>query len=197
MSNQVIGIDFDDVVIDFNSALCRFHNEQYGTTLTRDDIFRYELEHVWDCTLEEAKERIHQFVHSDAHAHTEPVPGAIDALRRLAADYPLHIITSRPDIHVSPTRQWLASRLPDFVDCVHFTNHLDDTRRRPKSDVCRELGVTVFIEDALHHAQDVASVADEVFLIDAPWNQTQDALPGNIRRVAGWQDIVSQLSYTS
>lgn len=62
-------------------------------------------------------------------------------------------------------------------------------RKRLKSEVCKEIGASVLIDDALKHAEEVASHGIPVLLPDKPWNR--DYTPPGVVRVQSWNDIVS------
>ena len=62
---------------------------------------------------------------------------------------------------------------------------------RLKSDVCKELGVEVMIEDSLSQAKEIAPCVRKIFLLDCPWNQGD--LPMNVARVYSWDEIVEGL----
>ncbi len=76
----VIGLDFDDVLMEFNGALCLFHNAQYGTSLTRADITSHHLKETWGCTQEEVIRRVNEFYRSLEHDLASPVVGAVEVL---------------------------------------------------------------------------------------------------------------------
>ena len=40
---HTLGFDLDDVVVDFNEGLRRYHNRVYSSIYTVDDIFCFEL----------------------------------------------------------------------------------------------------------------------------------------------------------
>ncbi|MEX1026697.1 MAG: hypothetical protein WD049_01630 [Candidatus Paceibacterota bacterium] len=193
MSKPVLGLDFDDVIFSFNASVCEFHNVHYGTSITRDDIMEYGLEHTWKCSAEEMYEQIARFCEDPLHHTTPPIDGAIDAVLELHQTYDIYLVTARPRQFRDPTRKWITRHLPQLVERVFFTCETPGGASRPKSDVCKELGVSVFVDDALHHAEDLAPAVEKVFLFDAPWNQKSENLPANVARVYSWGEITSQL----
>lgn len=189
MSEYIIGIDFDDVLFDFNTAMLRYHNDTYGTDVQWDDIYTYYLEYVYGCELEEIKQRIHDYVRSEQHQRTPPVEGAIDSVAKLAQQYDVHVITSRPPRLEAQTTRWLSENIPELAGRVHFTSDFEPEARTPKSEVCSELGIDMFVDDAPHYIDDIAPVVDQVFLFDRPWNRAKTDLPANARRVHSWDEI--------
>jgi len=83
MPRKLIGIDLDDVLLDFNTALCEWHNLKYGTSYTRADIFSFDLKDVWKCPQEETNKRIVEFYNSEFHPKALPVPGTVEAIKKL------------------------------------------------------------------------------------------------------------------
>ncbi|MEX0930190.1 MAG: hypothetical protein WDZ79_00785 [Candidatus Paceibacterota bacterium] len=193
MSKPVLGLDFDDVIFAHNDALFAFQNERDGTSFTRDDIMHYGLEKTWGCSREEAHTRVMRFFHSPDHFKTQPLPGSIEAVELLERSYDIHLITARSAEFLSQTQEWLQHYLPILADRLYFTREVHGGESRPKSDVCKELGVSVFVDDALHHAEDLAPAVERVFLLDTPWNQTEEALPANVKRVYSWEEITREL----
>jgi uncharacterized HAD superfamily protein len=188
----IIGVDLDDVVIDFSNALHAYHNERYGTSVKKGDMTSYGFENVWNCTEEEASKKVFEFYSTNDHDTALPVPGASEALALLKEAHELHIISSRADQIADLTFRWIDKNFPNHFKSVNLTNQYFGTpeKVRSKADVCRELHVDVMIEDSLSQAKEIALVVSKVFLLDCPWNQGE--LPKNVMRVYSWADIIAQ-----
>ena len=188
---RLIGVDLDDVLMDFNAGLCAFHNAYYGTSLVKDDITSYHLEETWGCSRKEAISRVVQFYHSSEHEATPSVDGAIEVVRELQDNLvDFVIITSRPESVREQTHLWLAGHFPTLVKKIYFTSHFYHQETMvTKADVCRDLGVEVFIDDAPFHIEDVAVVVKRAILFDAPWNQNHCLTLPNMYRVHSWSEI--------
>ncbi|KAJ1547406.1 hypothetical protein HK405_005952, partial [Cladochytrium tenue] len=103
------------------------------------------------------------------------------------------------------TLSFLSSTYPGLIDGVHFANHFltpEEAARlksRPKSAVCRELGASVLIDDALHHAEECAEKGMRVLLFDLDgtymWGKLPAGatLPPGVTRVRNWAEAVAQL----
>ena len=65
--------------------------------------------------------------------------------------------------------------------------------KKSKAQVCKSLGVDVFIEDALEHALPLANNGIPVLLFDRPWNRGQE--PANTTRVFSWSGILRSLAF--
>ena len=89
------------------------------------------------------------------------------------------------------TSRWLNVHYPNcFEDIILTNSHVDASKT--KSDVCRALNLSVFIDDQSVFAEDCAKVCEEVFLMDKPWNQGVIRAK-NIYRVASWKEIGEKL----
>ncbi len=191
---KVIGVDFDDVLFKCNDALAVFHNTTYGTSYSKSDVHEFDLSSVWNCTPEETRRRIYEFVSSDFHHQAEAVFGAYDALKTLGEGNDIVIVTGRHESAKDATLEWLSKNFLGLYREIHFVGHddPDESKRRLKSEVVKELGISLFIDDASHFAADVASAGIPVLLFDTPWNQG-DIAPG-VTRVFSWEEILTLIT---
>ncbi len=191
-NKKVIAVDFDDVLMEFNAGFLDFHNRVHGTTLTFDQLINYDnWEVVYGCDKETMTARAKNFYVSREHQLVEPVAGAVNAIEKLSRSHSLQIVTSRPTSVREHTLEWLDRHFPGLFHDFHFTNiYAADvgTKPRSKSEVCREIGAAVLIDDALRHATEVADHAIPVLLPDRPWNR--EHTPVGVTRVHSWPDIV-------
>jgi uncharacterized HAD superfamily protein len=187
-----IGLDLDDVLLDFNAGLCEFYNANYGTSYKREDFTEFALEKIWNVSTEEVKQRIGEYYADDSHWNTTPMPGAVSAVQKLRSlNHKLVIVTAKPDTLREKTHEWLLKHFGEVFQSVHFVGHLhlnNDGKKKTKREVCDELGVHVFVEDSMDNAINIVSADRPVFLIDSPWNK--GPLPENVKRVKGWEEII-------
>ena len=190
---KIIGIDLDDILLNFNDAFVKFHNEKYGTSHTRKNVTDFHLENVWDISREEMLKRLDAFYTSDHHKNAQPIEGAIEAINKLAKENELHVITASPEDMKKEIIAWLGTHFQGKFKNVHFVNKsIFGTSMKNKSEVCKELGIEVFVDDALHNAEDIAQLGVPVFLLDTPWNQGEVKPP--IARVHSWDEIMQRLA---
>lgn len=189
-----IGIDLDDVLLDFNRTLLKFHNANYGTAYVREEITNFHIDELWKCTFEEAVARIATFYETDLHWSAMPVAGAVSAIEKLREKHTLIIVTAKPDTLRERTHEWLDRHFPGSFKEVHFTGHFHgnaDAIKRTKREVCDGIGVQLFIDDSFSNATDIVSADRPVLLLDSPWNQGD--LPTNVTRVMDWEDILQNI----
>lgn len=150
------------------------------------------MELVWKCDAETIIGRVKAFYESTDHAAMVPFAEACMATKQLSRSHDLMIVTSRPDSTQPHVHAIVKKHFPRTFERIHFTNGYaaaKDARIRKKSEVCKEIGAAVLIDDALIHAQEVAAAGIPVLLPDRPWNR--DHTPKGVTRVHGWDEIVS------
>lgn len=190
---RIIGIDFDDVLADFNASLSEYHNNIHGTSYKRSDIVSYGLKDLWRCSHEEAVRRVNEFYHSRYHENLAPVKGAVQAVDRLKRENALVIITSRPESMREKTLEWIHKHFPRTFKEIHFLGHYHgaEARKETKGEMCRKIGVKIFIDDSLEHAISISKEGVRVLLFNAPWNKNKKLR--NVVRVFGWSDVLNKL----
>ncbi len=190
---MIIGVDLDDVLLDFFGTFCDFINEKNGTKYDRNSLTDFYLEKSWGWTKEAASQAITDFYASAKHVGAAPVKGAVEAVSTLSKGNTLHIITSKPDSLREITEKWVYKNYPGMFAGIHFMNQYHSKgEKRLKADVCKELGATILIEDSLEQAQSADAKGIRVLMLDAPWNQKD--VRTSITRVKSWNEIVTLLS---
>ncbi len=183
------GFDLDDVILNFMESFREFHNENYGTEHAFEEYTDFYLENILGCSKEEIVKRVDIFYNSHEHKNAEPIHGAIEVLKKLSEKYELIIITAKPEELREQTIFWLNTHLPNIFSDIVFTNHFQgEGLKRNKGDVCLELGIEAFVDDAIHNAESVASVGIPVLLLDTPWNKKFKETE-LIKRVQNWEEI--------
>lgn len=187
-----IGVDLDDVLLGLNEALCAFHNREYGTSYKPEEVTEFLIHGLWDCSPEEAIERVFLFYQSPEHLNAKPVRGSVEAISKLKEKHSLHLVTAKPESVRQITTDWLDKYFPKMFDGIHFTNQFHGNDKKLKSEVCQELRIELFIDDALHNAEDITSVGVPVLLLDQPWNRKP--IDNNlVTRVKSWEEILKKL----
>ena len=188
-----IGIDFDDVVLNFSDGLREYHNTHYGMNITRDEHYTFLLEELWSCSIEEVVLRVQEFMRSPEYLLLQPVRGALTALGVLKDRHDLEIVTARSHDVCDITLEWIHKHCRGVFAEVHFLGHYSQgvSNVRSKGDVCNERGIEIFIDDAIHNAESVVAKGIPVLLFDAPWNQ--GLLPSLVTRVYGWNEILEHI----
>lgn len=196
-----IAVDVDEVLGRFVHSLNAFCLEKYGQHYRVEDYFVYDFAQVWKCSKDESNHRVHEFFTS-AHFRDgiEVIPGSFDSLDRMkrvhSDDLALHVVTSRQHVIQEQTLEWLDRHFPGIFDQVFFGNHfaLEGTSKK-KSEICKEIGASVLIDDNPWYAMECAEAGIQVLLYDwksqYPWSKTDQDGPHheNITRVSDWEHV--------
>ncbi len=187
-----IGVDMDSVLAEIMQPMVEFHNARYHTDLTFHDHTDYNLSKVWKCDPTDVLFRIFEYYESPYFDKVQPIEGAVEGIGRLSVSHDLYLITSRPHRIEHKTNAWLKKHFPDKFKKVLHTNQVSHSHevRKTKSQVCKEEGISLMIDDAPDYAIDCAQAGIQVFLFPALWNKS---VPEHkfIRPVAGWSEIVT------
>jgi len=190
---EKIGLDLDDVLTDTMPLFLQWHNETYKTQYDFKNMTTYHIEDLEGCTWHEANKRHELFRHSENFCRIIPSPGAIEAVRLIAAEYTPHVITARNSNIREPTQKWLDTYFHGLIQDVHFTNaySTDSTRTLAlsKAAVCTEFGIKTHIEDAPEHALKCRDAGIRVILRTRPWNVRETGFD----RFERWEDLPGML----
>jgi uncharacterized HAD superfamily protein len=189
MARKRIGVDFDDVLASTGEAVIDWHNKKYGTDHALEDLKNFGFEHMWNCSVDVAVERVHEFYPTTPE--TPPIPGAISGIKALAEKHELVLITGRSDIAVDVTHAWLEKHLPGIFETTYFTNQFHGEKKMSKAEFCRAHNIDILIDDFMGTAENVSKEGIPVLLYDRPWNQGE--IPEKVTRVHSWEEILKQI----
>lgn len=192
-----VAVDVDEVLGSFLSTLNLFCEESYSIRHELHEFYVYDFMKIWKCSQEEANHRVHEFFASAHFNDGIPIiPGSGETLRRLAHYTDLVVVTSRQHVIRAPTLEWLHSHFPGVFSDVHFGNHFAlQGEAKPKSQMCRELGAEILIDDNPRYAMECADQGIQVLLFDwllqYPWSKTAGGGPHHplITRVRDWREV--------
>jgi 5'(3')-deoxyribonucleotidase len=162
-----LGIDFDDVLFPCMEefvSFCAKHGLAKGSLQNLDDIV---FTKVFNCGEARGQELFDLFVKSQEWIEAHHVPPSEDCVKKLKeiklAGYRLVIISARDHQHRELTKHFVDSFLPDLFDEIVLCNyhgHVDpnriqETKRRAKSEVCRELNCFALLDDNPKYLREV------------------------------------------
>lgn len=194
MAKVKIGVDIDQVIFNVIEPFLSFYNERFGTQLTIDDVYDYNLAKVLDFSSDELQELFDIF--NEGNLLTlPPVDGALEGVKNLAKEHEIIAVTSRPLKTMAKTVESLSLTFPNCFSGIHFTGQsfdLINRHGRTKGSLCRELGLNHMIEDSLEHAKEIRETSPEthVWLFgNYKWNRIEDKLDG-ITSAGTWKEVV-------
>jgi len=188
-----IGVDIDEVLAEHLDAVIEFYKNEKGIFIPKEDFHTYYWPDIWGISLDEAITIDHEFKKTGAFDNLSVVDGSIDAIKKLCLDHELNVITARPFIFKEKTFNWLNLNFGDvFNDIFHSSDfHVGNGENKRKSDICRELGIGLLLEDSAENSLDCAERDIVVLLLDKPWNQGFEH--EKIYRCFNWNDILDKI----
>lgn len=189
---KTIAIDIDEVLLPHFQDLINYYNRLYGTSLTLADNHPKETTNWGTDNIKEAVERVQKFFDTDEFKNSQPFNDAKDAVRKLAQNYRLIVVTSRDTIIEETTRNWLDQHFAELFEEVHFTSMYSlDGAQRSKGEVSKAAKVDWLIDDSYDHIAEAASHGIKGLLFgDYPWNQQAELVDGAIR-VKDWDAVLA------
>ncbi|OGL34270.1 hypothetical protein A3F64_00560 [Candidatus Saccharibacteria bacterium RIFCSPHIGHO2_12_FULL_42_8] len=191
-SKETIATDIDEVLFPLVAEFVKWHNREYGTTLTSDDFTSYEFEQVLQESIPEVVHRIRLFLDQEhGHLHVEPIFEAQEALETLSEDYDIIAVTARhPEFKLS-TYAYLQHHFGEIIEELNLLGHKETIDIiQSKAEVCQKLGVSALIDDSLEHVLGcVGSGVQGVLFGQYPWNQQED-LPESVIVCPTWKDVL-------
>lgn len=198
MNKLVIAIDCDDVLLPSVPAIVAHYNATYGTEATNDDFYN-EDPAIWGVGDSEQKYgRIREYLRSKEFAEAaRPFTEAIHAVRTLARNHELHLVTGRSQTVDMATDAMLDAYFKDlFVSVEHVgpVQLADGTyTKRTKGEVCNAIGADALIDDNLHHARNVldAGINHVILFGDYGWNKGEDI--EGVVRCRNWGEVMKRI----
>jgi uncharacterized HAD superfamily protein len=190
---SVICIDIDEVLAAYIVDLLLWHNAKYGTSLRYADVWNYSLSKIWDCDHAEERKRVNEFESDERMIAIKTIPGAVSGIKELAKQHTLIAVTSRQNAMRQVTRQWLQLHFGDSFSDVLFTdNDSFHTARFSKSQLCKDAGAALFVDDLHWHCQDCAEKGiPTVIFGHYPYNK--ENVHSSIKRVADWPELMAYI----
>ncbi len=182
-----LAFDIDGVVADTMGLFLDILRDVYGINhASYEDITQYRLEACLDiepAIIRAATERI---IQGDYPCRLDPLPGAVEVLKRLDDFGPIRLITARP--HPGPIPAWIAQLLPPEryrVDIIS-TGAFD-----AKPAVLKEAGIDVFVEDRLETCFLLQKHDIDPVVFVHPWNRE----PHPFLEVNGWDQLEELIAW--
>lgn len=196
MKRKLIAVDLDDVLSQSNETMRLHVNETYGTNHTPEDYLAdhpyFEFwERVQGVSLKEGEVRYQSYKKiRNSHA-MKPIPGAIEALRKLEEDFELVIVSARSDSDAAGTKHWLQTHYPSVFKDIHFVpGAWEPDNDITKGTICKEIGADYLIDDSYEHCEQVAKVGVTCLLFGEYGWSRHKTLPPHIRRVKDWAAVL-------
>ncbi len=178
---MVIAIDYDGTLADTNALKVRWIRERLGLEIAPWLCSRTECVPLIGRAYEEMGEEVYG---RESTLAASPVPGAPEAIRTLALQAELHVVTARPLRRLAFAREWLERQ--GLLTCFRGLHSTADTS---KAAVCTLLGAGALIDDDVRHLQGVHLPGLRRILLQNGRREAP-ALEEDIRFCAGWPEVL-------
>jgi uncharacterized protein len=181
---RLIGVDLDGVLGNLADEVIKMANENYNLQIKIDDITSHRLQECTPLTLSQVCEI---FESTNIFKNLKPVENACESVKKLRLNnWVVFVITDR----FWTKQDWILTKA--WLENNDFEwDHLNLVRAKDKSVYADAHKLTVFVEDNLQTALDLATVCEKVFLFDRTYNQGE--VPDNVKRVTKWKEILREL----
>lgn len=188
---RTIAIDIDEVLFPMANTFLEWHNSEYGTDFTLDQMTSYYVEDLTGETEEAMLLKIKAYLDTEHYKQGKPLEGTVDAIHKLKKKFKLAIITSRDHFYRPSTKRFLESHFGGLYDELYYTHTVRQLDLRlPKHIICEEIGAFALVDDHLNHIIAAAEHGLEGVLFgNYAWNQANE-LPSGVTRVNNWQEAL-------
>ena len=192
MVHKIIAIDLDDTLSATTKGVVAYASKVLGVPMQLGDITSSAYWGSYGVDDSRAIEIVHGY-NLEGFPGLEPIGGAIDAIRRLAPAYELHVITSRDVVSRQPTIRWIEKHFPKaFREIIFVGNKYVSESVRTKASLCLDLGADLLIDDSLYHLSECLHNGTATLLFgDYQW--TPAKLPAGVIPVKTWQAVEAYL----
>ncbi len=189
-----IGIDLDDVVVNFSKSFLNFYNKEYKTNFKIENWNSYWFGDAFGINNQVVKNVTNDFYNSNYFDEMPLIENARKSIDILAKKYDVNVITARPRRWGMKTNDFFKKHFKFIdLDLYHARDNWDNKLK--KSKICRNLNINLMIEDSRENSIQCANpnLDSDVYLLNKPWNQ-ENSLPENIIRFNNWERVLEKLN---
>ena len=177
-----IGIDLDEVVVDFARKFIDKAKKNFGKEVSYENIYSWHLWDVFGISREEAI-KIAEDIFQEDLENLEFVEDARDTIINLLKENEIFIITSRPIKFYERTKRFVEKSIDSRIG-VFFSGGVADSGKT-KSEICKELGIDLMIDDHIGYYNDCVNKNIKTLLFTKPWNKNEKG----VERINSWKEI--------
>ena len=168
-----IGIDLDGVIVDTITHVSLELSRHLGFYVSPNDVAnRYgEIEGADDIFVKHGVEML---------CTIAPFDDTVRVINDLAIKHEIYFISARYMLHYPATLDWLTKH------CLPCENVLF-TEGKSKAEICKELGIEVFIEDSIRNAMELVQAGIKVILYESDYSI--DVIDERLHRCSNWADV--------
>lgn len=175
-----IGVDIDDTLCNFCIHMNVWVNSVLNTAFTIEDYDARKLGEIWNIPQEQADKLVEQYVLSYTST-LEPIEDGYDTLKSLLPYCDFYAITARDNRLTKQTHEWINSYYPNIFKDIIICNHYGTGEKKCKTDVCKELGIKIMIDD---NPANIKCDSIHTIIFDQQWNKNY-----NNPRITSWKEL--------
>lgn len=176
MKKLRVGFDIDGVLLASDQFMLDGLSNVLGRRVQKSEIIDYDFTKAFEITMDQEQSIIDDAI---MRLQMPSMPGVEHIIELLDNfEKPIPIITSRPEKYCRPYTIIQLVKIFGLNLGDYYWDDGDDYEiihslyLNTKSDAICQYGLDYFVEDASHHAIDIADNSDcTVLLVDQPWNQ--------------------------
>src|SRR3989338_2719203 len=131
-----IGIDIDEVIVDYFSRFYEFVYLKTGRKFTKEETFSGDIWKVMGTSREEDYKMHCDFYHSNLFDKMEPIKGAPEAIKSIMQRHEIYVITARETAMHEKTRMWFDRHIPQVSHIAYVGNFTHNgIKRKEKVEV--------------------------------------------------------------
>ncbi len=193
-----IYIDFDDVLCETARALSKMAKEVFKRDVPYEQITVFDLRHAFSLSGDEIEHLMDLAHEIEFLEHLEPVPGAVEALKRLLEmGHEVVIVTGRPSYCHEGSLRWMKRFGLESLEIIYVDKYDRAPKVTPEGappmlslDEFNRLSFDVAIDDSPAALDLLVALGNcRILIYDRPWNRGYQA-SGNIQRCSEWVDIL-------
>lgn len=190
-----IGLDLDETLAkSMEKALAEIHKKwKLLFCKDLDGFSHFNIEEIPGCDMN--MDEIRTFWEEQTLENCDSIKDAEIGVELLNdQNKKLSIITARSDEKYSEDVYiWLEKYFTHIPrENIFFANHKKKWSRK-KSEICREIWVTLMIDDGIHNAEDLVENNIPCILLEKPWNRNSDFSHPLLCKVKDWSEIIESL----
>ena len=196
-----IYIDFDDVLCETARALSKMAKEVFKRDVPYEQITVFDLRHAFSLSSDEIEQLMDLAHEIEFLEHLEPVPGAVEALKRLLEKgHEVVIVTGRPSYCHEGSLRWMKRFGLESLEVIYVDKYGRVPKVTPEGappmlslDEFNRLSFDVAIDDSPAALDLLVKMENcRVMIFDRPWNR-EYRLQGDMQRFSEWREILRTL----
>lgn len=129
----------------------------------------------------------------------KPMPGSVLAIKKLAKEFELYLVTARTKNVKKHTRDWISHHFPKMFKKIIFGQYRKEGDfKKTKGQICKELGISLIVDDRIDYALDCYKHGVNAIVFDYkdsyPWSKGK--FPKSIKKARDWKEVYEIIKKT-